>query len=359
MDEQPEASRSPTAPTPVLERARVALVRAGLLVLALTVCSAAVEAGRVDQQLVVALLLTSAAAAHWTVTRRDTAGPVALAADLALVALCCLLLARPGIDAHGVALAVVLVRVTDLRPCTAAVAAAAAGTVDLATGALGPGGSAELGVADLLFVPFLAALALGLAEVVDVLRRHDDLVSRTAELESSLRFVRRHDPATRVLQRDVLLAETSARPQRQVAVCLVHVEGVDEVNAEHGWLVGDQALAATAERLRRLDGDGVQVARWGGSTFVVVGRGGAPEAEAWAGRLRRVLGLPLETAEGEPGGAVLALRVGVGSAVGRAGDLRELAERARTSCRADLRRHGVVPEPRRTSELVGGAPTTG
>jgi diguanylate cyclase (GGDEF)-like protein len=102
-----------------------------------------------------------------------------------------------------------------------------------------------------------------------------DDVTRAVDVEERLRHQASHDHLTGLPNRAALderlsLVAAGLEPGQYVAVVLVDVDGLDEVNRQLGHHVGDQLLVELGRRLRE-DVVGVElVARVGGDEFAVV-----------------------------------------------------------------------------------------
>lgn len=127
------------------------------------------------------------------------------------------------------------------------------------------------------------------------------------------------DPLTGALTRPELLRalELLLRPRSAseaglcVAVVLVHVRGIDAVNAALGHAAGDLALARSAEHFRRAGGSGAIVGRLDGTTFGVLfgeahAEGATARVEQLVDRVQRPPGVAFDERN-----ARLAIEVGV------------------------------------------------
>ncbi len=94
--------------------------------------------------------------------------------------------------------------------------------------------------------------------------------------EDGLRALAMLDPLTGLpnrrsgegaLKREVLRAHREGTP---LAVVLIELDGLREINDRHGHPVGDRALAAVADALRHGCRPADLVARWGGDEFIVL-----------------------------------------------------------------------------------------
>ena len=98
------------------------------------------------------------------------------------------------------------------------------------------------------------------------------------QVENQLSHRALHDRLTGLANRDLVLLELTAAldeaesTRRPMALIFLDLDGFKQVNDEHGHLVGDAVLVATATRLlRAVRGDDI-VARIGGDEFLIVCR---------------------------------------------------------------------------------------
>ncbi|MDF2763428.1 MAG: domain S-box/diguanylate cyclase protein, partial [Rhodospirillales bacterium] len=96
-------------------------------------------------------------------------------------------------------------------------------------------------------------------------------------MEARLRHDALHDPLTGLPNRTLFLQRLAAadhharhRPGYLFAVLFLDLDRFKLVNDSLGHHVGDDLLAAVAERLRACAGDGDTVARLGGDEFAVL-----------------------------------------------------------------------------------------
>ncbi|WP_324274799.1 GGDEF domain-containing protein [Blastococcus brunescens] len=127
------------------------------------------------------------------------------------------------------------------------------------------------------------------------------------------------DPLTGVANRrvvfEVLQEHLAAARGRGCGLLFCDVDRFKQVNDEHGHAAGDQLLVALAGRLGELAGPGDVVARLGGDEFVLLSPGSDQDSlTSLAERLDACMRAPVQTSAG-----ALALRVSVGSALGRPG----------------------------------------
>lgn len=107
-------------------------------------------------------------------------------------------------------------------------------------------------------------------------------IQRTSELsDANGRLLERQKILDELAHSDTLTGllnrrgfdDASARYQqqaRQIAVCVVDLDGFKPVNDQYGHAAGDQVLIEVANRLRRCLGDGAVLARTGGDEFVIL-----------------------------------------------------------------------------------------
>jgi diguanylate cyclase (GGDEF)-like protein len=149
---------------------------------------------------------------------------------------------------------------------------------------------------------------------------------RILELEDQLEAARKtiqiettHDPLTGLWNRSSILEilhheiHRARRQTSSLAVLMVDIEHLGEVNHRHGHLVGDAVLREAARRIRSSIRLYDSVGRYGGGQFVIVSPAcDRPGALSQAHRVRSKICLePIETFEGD-----VPLTVRVGIAVG-------------------------------------------
>ncbi|MBT4099206.1 MAG: GGDEF domain-containing protein [Gemmatimonadetes bacterium] len=70
----------------------------------------------------------------------------------------------------------------------------------------------------------------------------------------------------------------------------IGLDQVAKVNLEHGWMMGDRMLKASAKGLRKFCGEGEELYRMDGATFVLTGRMDGNAARQRISEMRRALG---------------------------------------------------------------------
>ncbi len=132
---------------------------------------------------------------------------------------------------------------------------------------------------------------------------------RAASLRGRLDTLARTDALTQLLNRrafteafEIALWDARASGDSLV-VALCDVDGLSDINAEHGTAVGDAVLAEVAARLRRRVRRSDLLARTGDDQFVAVLTGlhrsnAAPLAETFTGAVHEAMTRPVETALG-------------------------------------------------------------
>ena len=128
----------------------------------------------------------------------------------------------------------------------------------------------------------------------------DDVIQR---IETDTELVHRatHDGLTGLVNRlhAQQIAEELSTEHDEVTVLFVDLDRFKAINDTHGHSVGDEVLAAVADRLRDAVGVAAIVARWGGDEFVVfLPETGAVATLAINDRLGRVLQEPIATSAG-------------------------------------------------------------
>ncbi len=116
----------------------------------------------------------------------------------------------------------------------------------------------------------------------DAIALHDRLAA--ADVSSST------DPLTGVLARPALFDALEAAP-RPLTLMLVHVGGIADVNAAHGFEAGDATLRAVALALQGIVRRRDIVGRLSGATFAIAGSSRSADRDAgrWADRVREAV----------------------------------------------------------------------
>jgi diguanylate cyclase (GGDEF)-like protein len=206
---------------------------------------------------------------------------------------------------------------------------------------------------------FYLVAATVLGSVVLALRRRSIDVASTA-LGQAMRAAT-EDPATNLANRRGLamlsreLVELGRRRQEIVHCTFLDVDGLKQINDDHGHDAGDRVILAVAEAIRCVCRSSDVVARWGGDEFVVVGVG--PIARS-VGLEDRVSAYLLEHYLGDP--LLTDLHISAGRAEiapWEAGDTESLLWKAdhdmyqRRGRRTDRTGHGFHPEWDSSPEL--------
>ncbi|HCU52606.1 MAG TPA: GGDEF-domain containing protein, partial [Micromonosporaceae bacterium] len=183
----------------------------------------------------------------------------------------------------------------------------------------------------------LAAFADALAAALHDAATHSAL----RDLHDKSMYESSHDPLTRLLNRDALLARghellRACAPEQPVALLLLDMDNFKAVNDTLGHLAGDELLQRTAARLAEDIDPAELVARLGGDEFALLmtdlpGDGGDGLEAASAVALRRARSLTaMLAAPTEVAGVTLSAEVSAGVVVATAGPvgLIELLRRA-------------------------------
>ena len=171
----------------------------------------------------------------------------------------------------------------------------------------------------------------------------DELRARNAQLERLVST----DLLTGLMNRSAVadhlraLVSRSQRHDTPLAVVLIDVDGIGEVNARHGHAAGDTVLRAVAERIGRELREEDAAGRWSGDEVLVV----APDTPADGvappvGRLRAAAGAAPVDVDGG-----IAVSVSAGAATWREGDDAEALVRRAGRALADRRRDGGERPP--------------
>jgi diguanylate cyclase (GGDEF)-like protein len=177
----------------------------------------------------------------------------------------------------------------------------------------------ERGVKDAIVVPLRSgSVVIGLLEVtgrlgdrlqftpadvrlLETLAAQAAVAVENSRLVDRLRFDAYHDALTSLPNRRRFLAlleeavKVRAAPDEVVAVLVVDVDGLRDVNESLGHDAGDQMLREMAARLRRLAPAAAQIGRAGSDEFVLAVRTeSAQQAVELAGHLRAAVQAPME-----------------------------------------------------------------
>jgi diguanylate cyclase (GGDEF)-like protein len=139
-----------------------------------------------------------------------------------------------------------------------------------------------------------AVVATGAAEFRSLAATFNTMQKNIAEREADITFQARHDTLTGLPNRAFVekrLEEIIGSPE-QVALVLIDLRKVSEINASLGHHVGDDVLKEAARRLRANSAPDDIVARLGESQFLLVARNCTPQraplyADQMAGLIRR------------------------------------------------------------------------
>jgi diguanylate cyclase (GGDEF)-like protein len=153
---------------------------------------------------------------------------------------------------------------------------------------------------------YLRTLRVGVARLRegDVLQLGPELRVRFAVLDTAQERLHQqlyessvHDPLTHAFNRkylnDRLIAEVAhaRRARSELAIMMIDVDCLKEVNDRFGHLAGDRALCTIASRIRSVLRVEDVLARYGGDEFVVIAAGTtSAEAVRLAERIRRTIG---------------------------------------------------------------------
>lgn len=167
----------------------------------------------------------------------------------------------------------------------------------------------------------------------------DALMLELREREERLRFMAQNDPLTglpnrtSMQQRLELALQLARRNRRKLAVMVVDLDGFAALNAARGNLVGDQALAAVAGRLRMGLRGSDTVSRYGGDSFVLIAGDieRAGDAGMIAEKVCDTVNVPLAL---EGGMARIACTIGISVFPDDAGDAEGLLAHALEALRA-------------------------
>ncbi|MDP3713233.1 MAG: EAL domain-containing protein [Mycobacteriales bacterium] len=165
------------------------------------------------------------------------------------------------------------------------------------------------------------------------------------DLERQLARLATHDTLTDLPNRVLLVDRLTqalaraARHGRPLAVLFVDLDRFRLVNADVGYLVGDQVLVEVAGRLRAAVAPGDTVARFAGDSFVVVCEEiSAEDAEAVAASIRTALAQPTAVTEiARPATATMGITDAGGSTTPSADVLIRCAQAAMFTAKASAR----------------------
>ncbi len=171
------------------------------------------------------------------------------------------------------------------------------------------------------YVGWLAGAGTSVVIIVMMLVRVNQLASAHLTTESRLRKLADHDvltglPNRRAVEKhlDELTVRLASGDSPGAVVCFVDLVGFTAINASRGPAIGDELLAAVADRLTRvarIDG-GDLVGRLGGDEFIVIVESDPAQAAApVSSRIEQVFDEPLMLSDGP---ATAAASIGVATA---------------------------------------------
>jgi two-component system, cell cycle response regulator len=98
------------------------------------------------------------------------------------------------------------------------------------------------------------------------------------------------DPLTSLYNRryaELLLEEATRNDAGYRSLCMLHIDGLHEINERQGRTVGDELLRAVAKKLHGVFGVEDMIARWDGAQLLIISR--EPELEALGAQLRAIV----------------------------------------------------------------------
>ena len=176
---------------------------------------------------------------------------------------------------------------------------------------------------------------------------HARMHSALEQSQTRLEYEANHDPLTGLANRAYLRSrvdELLARPDAEVGVLVVDLDGFKRINDLAGHEAGDEVLRAVAQRMRRHVREDDVLARMGGDEFVAVLVGGGDDmagvVQDTAVRLRAVIAEPVMGRTG-----VRRVTASISSAVGSVADFPRLVAAADAAMYRD--KHGDPAMERR------------
>ncbi len=123
------------------------------------------------------------------------------------------------------------------------------------------------------------------------------------DAERRLRYQATHDELTNIFNRQHMTAmirdSLKSNDDQSISLLFLDLDDFKLVNDLWGHAVGDEVLAAVANRLRRLVGDDVLISRWGGDEFTVVLKNAdLATINTLAHRVRSLFTQPINTSVG-------------------------------------------------------------
>jgi diguanylate cyclase (GGDEF)-like protein len=161
-------------------------------------------------------------------------------------------------------------------------------------------GSAPAQTVRLVIIALFGGLAI-LAATVRERRDRAFARARTEAAEAEVeRALARQDILTGLLNRRGFLENFNERPESQdVCLAILDCDNFKVVNDRYGHSVGDEYLAAAAQRISGALSEGSQVSRWGGDEFLVVLELPIHDARRVIERLRcTIMANPIATSAG-------------------------------------------------------------
>ncbi len=128
-------------------------------------------------------------------------------------------------------------------------------------------------------------------------------ISSLVGARGELHHLANHDDLTglpnRTSLRERLAAVLTAHPRREHTLLFADVDGLKQINDQHGHRAGDAVLIGVADRLRSVTREGDFVARLSGDEFVMlIPSADPPVIAAVQGRIARVLAQPVTLPDG-------------------------------------------------------------